>query len=206
MSYDALVWMLVGLGVGVAGSLMLLMGYAGLERARLGRRLRKARAAAMVATAPEPALTVKPRGSRIDMPKPLARPAAAKPAPDNPKPEPVKPALVAVAAAAPEPVVVAAELAAAAAPEPEVAAEPDAKAVEAEVGPTVATAVPSPVAPAAPEPEVKATEAVVAPVEPPAPQPAAPAALKPARSVEAMFAEAFAHDKLPTPEPGGKPS
>ena len=38
MSYDALVWLLVGLGVGVAGSLMLLLGYVTLEHRRLGRR------------------------------------------------------------------------------------------------------------------------------------------------------------------------
>lgn len=159
MSYDALVWLLVGLGVGVAGSLMLLMGYAGLERARLGRRLRKARAAVAIAPEAKAAPVVRPPGSRLDM----ARSAAAKPAPDEVKPAPVKPALVVVAAPAPEPVVV-----------------PVAKAADAEVAPSVAAAAPKPAAP-------------VAPTGP-----------KPVQSVEALFAEAFANDKLPAPEPDEK--
>ncbi len=158
MSYDALVWLLVGLGVGVAGSLMLLMGYAGLERARLGRRLRKARAAVAIAPEPKPAPVARPPGSRLDM----ARPAVAKPALDETRPEPVRPALVVVAATTPEPIV---------------AAVPMAKVAEAEVAPAVT---------------------------PPTPQPAAAAAPKPVQSVEALFAEAFANDKLPAPEPDEK--
>lgn len=160
MSYDALVWLLVGLGVGVAGSLMLLMGYTGLERARLGRRLRKARAAVAMAPEAKAAPVVRPPGSRLDM----ARPAAAKPAPDEAKPVPVKPALVVVAAPAPEPVVVV----------------PVAKAADAEVAPPVTTPAPKPAAP-------------VAPTGP-----------KPVQSVEALFAEAFANDKLPAPAPDEK--
>ena len=153
MSYDALVWLLVGLGIGVAGSLMLLMGYAALERARLGRRLRKARDA----VASEPAPAVRPPGSRLDM----ARSAAAKPALEESKSEPVRAAVV-VAAATSEPVIAA------------VAVE---KAAETEIAP-----------------------AVVAPT----PQPAAPAEPKPVQSVEALFAEAFANDKLPASEPDEK--
>lgn len=160
MSYDALVWLLVGLGVGVAGSLMLLMGYAGLERARLGLRLRKARSAVAIAPEAKAAPVVRPPGSRLDM----ARSAAAKPAPDEVEPAPIKAALVVVAAPAPEPVVVV----------------PVAKAADAEVAPPVATPAPKPAAP-------------VAPTGP-----------KPVQSVEALFAEAFANDKLPAPEPDEK--
>jgi hypothetical protein len=162
MSYDALVWLLVGLGVGVAGSLMLLMGYAGLERARLGRRLRKARAAVAMAPEAKAAPVVRPPGSKLDM----ARSAAAKPAPDEVKPAPIKPALVVVAAPAPEP-----EL---------VVVVPVAKAADAEVAAPVAAAAPKPAAP-------------VVPIGP-----------KPVQSVEALFAEAFANDKLPAPEPDEK--
>lgn len=66
MTYDALVWLFVGFGIGVAASLLLLIGYAGAEQARLGRRLRQARAAAaVVEAAPVPgavsAPAVKPR-------------------------------------------------------------------------------------------------------------------------------------------------
>jgi hypothetical protein len=171
MSYDALVWLLVGLGVGVAGSLMLLLGYTGMERARLGRRLRKARSA--VAVAAEPAPVVRPPRSRLDM----ARPAAAKPAAEETKPVPVKPALVVVPATAPEPVAVA----------------PVKEPAEAEV------------APPAPGTVAKPVEAEIAPATfPPTPQPAAPAGPKPVQSVEALFAEAFANDKLPANEPDEK--
>lgn len=161
MSYDALVWLLVGLGAGVAGSLMLLMGYAGLERARLGRRLRNgARAAVVVVPEGKPAPTARPPGSRLD----LTGLVTAKPAPDEAKPSPVRPALVVVASTVPEPVVVV----------------PVAKAADAEVAPPAAAPAPKPAAPAA------------------------PAAPKPVQSVEALFAEAFANDKLPAPEPDEK--
>jgi hypothetical protein len=43
MSYDAVVWVLVGAGLGVAGCLMLLMLFSALERFRLGQRLKLAR-------------------------------------------------------------------------------------------------------------------------------------------------------------------
>ncbi len=43
MSYDAVVWLLVGTGLGVAGCLLLLMLFSTLEWVRLGRRLKQAR-------------------------------------------------------------------------------------------------------------------------------------------------------------------
>jgi hypothetical protein len=170
MSYDALVWLLVGLGVGVAGSLMLLLGYSGLERARLSRRLRQARS--VVAVTDEPAPVVRPPGSRLDMVRPATKPMA-----EEPKLVPVKPALVVVPATASEPVTVV----------------PMAKPAEAEVAPPPAATL------AKVEPEV--APAAVMPSSQPA---AAPATPKPVQSVEALFAEAFANDKLPAPEPDEK--
>lgn len=130
MSFDALVWLLVGLGIGVAGSLMALMLYAALE----GGRLRRARQA-------------KPISVKVEKPAPaMARPPVA----------------------------------------PTVAP----KAVEPLAAPVVAV-------PAATVVETVAAEPVPAPVPPP--EPAAP---KPVQSVEALFAEAFAIDRLsPAPKP-----
>lgn len=175
MSYDALVWLLVGLGIGVAASLMLLIGYSMLEYGRLSRRFRRARATtAAAAVAPiERAVPVVPKTSLLARPAApsdvAARPVAAakpmielKPAVD-PEPavddKPARPALVVVSAPEPKPVAISEPVPAA----PVVAAEP-----------TVAT-----------------------PSEPPAMP-----SLRRAQSVEAMFAEAFAHDRLTvSPEP-----
>lgn len=149
MTYDALVWLLVGLGIGVAASLMLLIGYAGLEQARLGRRLRRARVAAPVAEA-------------------AAVPARAVSAP-APSSQPAAPAVAARTVA---------------------------------VRPVAANRVaPKPVE-SAPAPVTVATPAAVtAPAAPPTQAPAVPAVAK-VQSVEALFAEAFAHDRLTVaPEP-----
>ncbi len=162
MSYDALVWLLVGLGVGVAGSLMLLMAYAGLERARLGGRLRKARAAVPIAPEAKPAPVERPSGSKLDMAKTTAsKPLAMQPVPEETGPTPVQPALAAGAAVTLEPIVT-------------------------------------------PAPSGKAAEREVAPAVTPTLKLAAPLGPGPVRSVEALFAEAFANDKLPAPEPGEK--
>lgn len=53
MNLDAVVWLVAGIGVGMGVSLMLLIVYAGLERMRLGRRLKRARAVEAIA-APRP--------------------------------------------------------------------------------------------------------------------------------------------------------
>lgn len=149
MTYDALVWLLVGLGIGVAASLMLLIGYAGVEQARLGRRLRQARAAvpvAEMAAAPARAVSVR-----------------------TPKPQPAEPAVVARAA-----------------PVRPVAANT--------VAPKLIEAVAAPAAVAAPV-------ALAKPAALPAEAAAVPVVAK-VQSVEALFAEAFANDRLAVaPEP-----
>lgn len=53
MNLDAVVWLVAGIGVGMGVSLMLLIVYTGLERMRLGRRLKRARAVEAIA-APRP--------------------------------------------------------------------------------------------------------------------------------------------------------
>lgn len=147
MTYDALVWLFVGFGIGVAASLMLLIGYAGAEQARLGRRLRQARAAAVVEAAPVP--------GAVSAPAVKPRPAA--PA-DASRAVPVRP--VAANTVAPRPVEVVAAPAAIAAP-----------------------------------------AVVTAPAAPPTEVPAIPVVAK-VQSVEALFAEAFANDRLTVaPEP-----
>lgn len=153
MSYDALVWLLVGFGIGVAGSLMLLIGYSTLEYGRLSRRFRRARAAALAAAAPTPAPAAAPVAPKTSL---LAGPVAeAKPAADD---KPARPALVVVSPPDPKPAIPAEP----AAPVPAIEAKPIA---------------------------APATEAVAAPPKRP-------------QSVEAMFAEAFANDRLTvSPEP-----
>lgn len=170
MSYDALVWLLVGLGIGVAGSLMLLLGYSMLEYGRLSRRFREARAAvvaaatpgvAVVPPAPGTSLLARPVAGPVVETKPVAKVATEVKPTVTPRPtaeaKPARPALAVVPKAGRQP----AELAKAAPP-----------AVEAR--PAV----------------VSASEALSTPL-PKRPQ-----------SVEAMFAEAFAHDRLTVlPEP-----
>lgn len=139
MSYDALVWLLVGLGAGVGGSLLLLIGYAALERGRLGRRLRQARATAVATEPMQP----------VDA-EPAVPPQATKP------------------------------------PAPEAKS----RSVLVTAGATSATPAPAATTtskPAAAPPAVVAASPVVA---------AAPQRIQ---SVEAMFAEAFANDRLTAP-------
>lgn len=163
MSYDALVWLLAGLGIGVAASLMLLIGYSMLEYGRLSRRFRKARVAAAAAAA----VPVAPKTSI------LARPAtrtdiAAKPVAED------KPVTDARSALEPKPAM-------------------DGK-----------PARPTPVPASAPEAKPVAVVDVVpvAPVAEAAPEPVAAQPARRPQSVEAMFAEAFANDRLTvSPEP-----
>jgi len=171
MSYDALVWLLVGLGIGVAASLMLLLGYSMLEHGRLSRRFRKARAATAAAAA-APVAAVSPAAPRTSL---LARPL--------PKPV-VDPQPVAVAAIAAKPTVE---------PKPTAAEKPAAPAL-----PVVAVAAPKPATiTQAPAPAIEVKAATVSASE----ALAAPLPKRP-QSVEAMFAEAFANDRLTvSPEP-----
>ena len=187
MTYDAVVWLLVGLGVGVAGSLMLLMGYTGLERARLGRRLRQARATAQVAATAVTSMPV--RMARL----PVAKPQAMRP---EGKQEPVK-----REAATPEPATPEAKPVA---PTPEVTEQAKPTAV------VMAFATPKPVEPKPASPPVAVPVAPAVADKPsiealPAPA-AVPAAPRKVQSVEALFAEAFANDKLPGPKSDESPS
>lgn len=168
MSYDALVWLLVGLGIGVAASLMLLIGYSMLEYGRLSRRFRKARLAA--APAPAPVADAEPVAPRTSL---LARP--------TPKPTtPAKPAA--------EP---ASEVKTAVEPKPPAADKPPRPALVVVTSPEPKPAVAPPAPIARPAPVVsKPAEAIALP---PPKQP---------QSVEAMFAQAFANDRLVvSPEP-----
>lgn len=184
MNYDAVVWLLVGLGVGVAASLMLLIGYSALERGRLSRRLRRARAAAPVAAAAVTSMPV-----RVARP-PMARPQAAKAEAEKVEPkreEPAKPE----AKPAPKPEVA---TPAAVATEP---AEPS--------GVVVPFAAPKPVEPKPPAVQMAPPGAAEKPAVK-APLPVTPPAPRKVQSVEAMFAEAFANDKLPGSKPEESPS
>lgn len=170
MSYDALVWLLVGLGVGVAASLMLFLGYSMLEHGRLSRRLRRAHAAAVAATPAAETLPVAPKTSLLARPAPRAE-VAAKPTASAKPANDVRPAVGSIRATDDKP----------ARPTLPVAA-PQAKPAE--------VAEPRPVG------RVVETPAIAAP------PPAMVAEVKRPKSVEAMFAEAFANDRLAaSPEP-----
>ena len=187
MSYDALVWLLVGLGVGVAGSLMLLVGYVTLEHWRLGRRLRRrwGGAAAPSTVLAKPVLTKRP-GPRSDTMKPVnAKPeakalVAAKPiaaAKLAAKPAPVRPALV-VAAASPA--------------KPPSASLPETRPGAAE--PAVAAKTPAKiVTDAKPEPKPEAAKAEAA---------AKPAPVRPALVVAAASPAKPPSSSLPETRPG----
>ncbi|CAN7328565.1 hypothetical protein LJR016_001708 [Devosia sp. LjRoot16] len=172
MSYDALVWLLVGLGIGVTASLLLLIGYSTLEYGRLSRRFRRARTAAAAAAPVEKPVPVAPKMSLLA--RPAARTeAAAKPVAQGKAMTEVKPA-----------------------------ADPKSVADDKPARPTLAV-VPAPeaklVAVAEPMPVTPMLEAK--PVVAPSSEPVA-AAPKRLQSVEAMFAEAFANDRLTiSPEP-----
>lgn len=179
MSYDALVWLLVGLGIGVAASLMLFLGYSMLEYGRLSRRLRMARAAAAAAGPAEKAAPVAPPKTSL-----LARPGArtevaAKPVAEANAVTVAKPVAEAKAVTEVKPAVASKSPAGDKPPRPALVVVP-----ASEARPAVVTK-PAPAAP------------VVAVLSEPAPE-----APKRPKSVEAMFAEAFANDRLPlSPEP-----
>lgn len=170
MSYDELVWLVVGLGLGVGGTLMWLMLLAATEGWRLRRRIRRARKLAPVVAAAPPALVTRaaPVSAARPAPKPMTPAPVSAPAP--------KPAQTPALAPMPTPAPVAV-------PAPAPAPIPAPSPVESVIASPITAAV---VALPAEEPVAKTAPAPVAP--------------KPAQSVEAMFAEAFAIDRL-TVEP-----
>jgi len=89
MSLDALVWLLVGVGLGVGGSLLLLMAYSGLERFRLGQRIRRAR---LLRDKAMPRAVSERQREEDFLAAAIAdiRAAESGPAPVEPVPEPVK--------------------------------------------------------------------------------------------------------------------
>ncbi|WP_423065921.1 hypothetical protein [Devosia sp. CN2-171] len=181
MSLDPIVWLIAGIGIGVGASLMLLMLYAGLERWRLGRRLRRVRVLRDVPPPPEmrpPA----PPGSKLALLDRKAEPR------EMPATGPVD---AKRATAIVEPAVAMATKA-----EPGVLPVPFPAAVrsEPETPPTVDAA---PAVVVEVKPEVPAPP--VTPFTPPSPPPAVTTIASPPRppqSVEDMFAEAFALDKV----------
>lgn len=189
MSIEALVWLLVGLGFGIAGTLMLLMAYSAMERFRLGRRLRQARTATAMAQLAARSMPPRPKGSRIDTVKtaPARSILQVTPAAEPEMPRPV----VAEVPVVEMPVV----------EEPVPVAAPV-------VGLTPDLSEPAVIALPQPEDDVAVTqpEPVQEPVQEEAPEEpqadAAPPVERRVQSVEAMFAEAFANDRLMPPESG----
>ena len=191
MSLDALVWMIVGLGLGVGLSMLLLMLYSTIERARLRRRFRRARTLRAEPLAPEV--------QREPVAEPVRAEAGIR--------ERVRPA---------SPVVARPRLAAAPVQEDRPTPLPDVEPADApEVAPPVAEPVadvPTPPADAMAMNEVEGTGRKPERVQPPVPsvgeipapdevvQPEPepePAAARPEpKSVEALFAEAFAREPL----------
>ncbi|WP_055046854.1 hypothetical protein [Devosia sp. A16] len=188
MSYDALVWLLVGLGVGVAGSMMLLLGYVTLEHRRLGRRLRRGTTAAVVAPAVSTTIA-KPAAAKRPVSAGLSRPVSPKPV-ERKSVEPKASGAEPRTPVAASPMPPKAEATIVSKPEPkagaEGGAEPDAKSGPARPALSLVSSAP-------PKPVIASDAA------PPAPQLSTPTPItpRPLQSVEAMFAEAFANDRLP---------
>lgn len=233
MSLDAMVWLVAGVGLGVGLSLMLLIVYAGLERLRLGRRLKRAR---VLRTVPPPRAEGVPepveptvavtsiRPETIEKATPAAPAAIARIVPRNGSPakstgpagtigtEPVR-----VAPARRERIAGSEPAVTRAGPVPEVEPAPGndtspRRKVEAvPKAEPVAKATPVADAAVAQQVEGSAKPAVAPRPEGARPAPAAvTAAMPPAtaapKSVEALFAEAFARDRLVAPgDEGGKP-
>ncbi|MBN9308033.1 hypothetical protein [Devosia sp.] len=231
MSLDVIVWLLAGVGLGVAASAMLLGAFAGLERLRLGRRLKRARAlkavpSAFAAAAPAPGrpaaaiARLQPNVAGKSDPAsgtagqgrakvvPLARKkdieTPTKPAEDEAGPAAMGSSIGSGATApgvepGPATEVVSIERTEVP-PRPQGAAEPGA-------GPERQ---PGPVADAAAMQQVEGSARSRADTARPAPV-AMPAPLQPPqkaepKSVEALFAEAFARDRLVVPgDEGSKP-
>ena len=179
MGPDAMVWLLVGLGLGVALSLLLFIGYATLEGLRLKGRMKKARAlraAEAARAAPRrrelamPVARERQPAAPVAAPKPATRELVGKPA-NDPAPRPVEPKPVSRPARAPD-----------AAPVATVAVQ------------AAETAKAAPIAPVETKPGPERIEAV-------APQPVKPATRK---SVEEMFADAFANARI-EPVPAKQP-
>jgi hypothetical protein len=214
MSLDAIVWLLVGIGIGVAACLMLLMLYAGLERWRLGRRLRRGR---VLRQLPQPRGEAEvERRARLRPPVVGAKAAVEPvlPASAEPAPPPVPDVVPVTTEAAFEPVVTAEVADAPESPDPAV------KRAVAEAGPEPASPAPKPAqrfTVIASKPEAVSEEnnegegehkAEIKPAAAPAPVPA-PAEPRPAdateptprpmRSVEELFAEAFALERVAIP-------
>lgn len=184
MSLDATVWLIAGIGIGVGACLMLLMLYAGLERWRLGRRLRRTRVLRDVPIQRETVRPPAPPGSKLAL---LDRKA-------EPREKPTTSRVSAeMAKSVAEPAVVTAPKAEPGVP-PESVPVPAAVRPEPETPPTIDVA---PAMVVEVKPEVPSPPA--APVAPPSPAPAVAAIASPPRppqSVEDMFAEAFALDKV----------
>ena len=178
MSLDAVVWLVAGIGIGIGMSVLLLVVYAGLEHWRLGRRLRRARTRVAIAL-PDTPFAPLPRRS-----------------------EPVAPALEAVEA---EPEIPVAPVRTSASPEPVVdlprqSPKPIPAAAEVPLSEPASEPAPAPVADAASEePPPDAVE----PPDAPADSSTTPERPVPAQSIEEMFAEAFALNKVSVaPLPG----
>ncbi len=201
MSLDAMVWLVVGIGVGIGACFLLLVLYASLERWRLGRRIQRARV--LKTAAPRGVVqTPVPSGSKLALldrkkareEKAPASPhsaeqttkasdepvAVAQPLPRRELPPRREPAAPTLEPGVPQPTPRAAPVLTVVRPEPE-----PVPAVEAV--PEVAVAEAGREVPAGP---VLATEAE------PADDSAAPAPPRAAQSVEDMFAEAFALEKV----------
>lgn len=224
MSLDAIVWLVAGIGLGVGATLLLLVGYAGLERWRLSRRFRRARLLREVAEPGrrKPAVAAKPFVAARAEPAPIkpkklmaanevavapvvpkrAEPVLAKPA-ETSADEPVAPVAIAV-----EPVVVKAKPVLTVVPsEPVVAEVVVAEVQAAEPETPKASEAPKPGTPVeadppkpadAPKPAEPTQPVVTAPVVVPQPivEKTPPAPKRGPQSVEEMFAEAFALDKV----------
>jgi hypothetical protein len=215
MSLDAIVWLLAGFGLGIALSLLLLMLYSALEWLRLGRRLRRARVlSAVPATSEErgslprrpvaaPRTRVEPAAAPVRTAVPPARqrpfetPQAEPPAAVDPdefqSEESIEEGPEVVAEPPASPLL-------ADAPE----ASSEASVVEQPVEDLASAETPQP-------PEARPVDGKPEPAfatQQPSPKPA-PARETAVQSVEALFAEAFALDKLqapgPLPDPGEDP-
>lgn len=208
MNLDAIVWLVAGIGLGLGLSLMLLLAYSALERARLHGRMRRHRQA-QIAIPSAPIASSPPRSAPILAPAPTVPEAQLR---DHTEALPTASATpIASVETAPlsstnSP---SGSVSAPAATDLETAAEPAAKgpsepADQVETRSPLKTPEPTvPEAPAKPEatpPEVSQespppTDEPAPPTRPfaPAPTPVAP------RSVEAIFAEAFANDRYVKP-------
>ncbi len=212
MNLDAIVWLVAGIGLGLGLSLILLLAYSALERARLHRRMRQHRQAD-VAIPAAPIASSPPRSAPTLGPAPTVPEAQLRDRPEALATASATPAASVETAPLASPKSPSGPVSTPAATDLETASEPAAKgpsepADQVEIQPPLET--PEPTVPEAPT-KPEATPPVISqesppPTDkpgPPTPQPApapAPAATPLApRSVEAIFAEAFANDRYVKP-------